>query len=443
MSQIIPPPPTPSLGLATRSSGDRSIDASQASQLLTDPRLPDVIDALGALVDRVARGELVPADGLSTIAALQAKVENLSAERTYLGRTTSFLRRQLMHQLAERMADRGVRTIALFGAGRHTEPYVEQPWRFHGIRVAAVLDDNPQAQSMGNVPIVKADQLAEPIDAVVVSSDAHEELLSRRAHELFDPLGLPVFRIYRTDLDAASHEDTVSLLVDRFGLNIEDATWLYENRGERHDATLPMLPTERTELHLRRYRFACACAAGRRVLDAACGTGYGSEMLATNGKASRVTGVDIDARAVDYATRRHNAGGGASFRVSDATRTSFEDQSFDLVVSFETVEHVEDPDALLAEFCRVLHPSGSLVISTPNDTGLTKYHKQSFTRERFENLLRRWFHRVDLYGQYAGDWLRRPSLPIGIEQLDQYAGRPEYLLAIASIPAVQGEIDAD
>ncbi|MDP1850210.1 MAG: class I SAM-dependent methyltransferase, partial [Solirubrobacteraceae bacterium] len=101
--------------------------------------------------------------------------------------------------------------------------------------------------------------------------------------------------------------------------------------------------------HLARYRLAARLAPGRDVLDAACGEGYGSAMLAAAGAAS-VVGIDIDAATVAHARERH----GIDARQGDVGRLPFDDATFGLVVSFETIEHVAEPERALDEFRRVL-----------------------------------------------------------------------------------------
>jgi SAM-dependent methyltransferase len=113
--------------------------------------------------------------------------------------------------------------------------------------------------------------------------------------------------------------------------------------------------------HVARYLLAARLVSGRRVLDAACGEGYGTAMLAGAGAAG-VVGVDIDDETVAHARRRY----GLDVRVGDVGELPFADGEFDLVVSFETIEHVAEPERVLAEFARVLGDDGVLLVSTPN-----------------------------------------------------------------------------
>jgi len=115
--------------------------------------------------------------------------------------------------------------------------------------------------------------------------------------------------------------------------------------------------------HRCRYWWAAQAAAGKDVLDAGCGTGYGSLILAEAG-ASSVTGIDLADEAVSAASER--LGDRGSVVQGDLRELPFEDDSFDLVVCFEVIEHVEAGAAVVAEFRRVLRPDGVLLVSSPN-----------------------------------------------------------------------------
>lgn len=154
-------------------------------------------------------------------------------------------------------------------------------------------------------------------------------------------------------------------------------------------------------VHLKRYAFAGAFCAGRRVLDAGCGVGYGAARLAA--RAASVIGVDVSAEAIAYA-KGHYGAPNLSFEPMDVGALAFADASFDAVCSFETIEHVDDADRVLAEFARVLADDGVLVVSTPQvdrttTTPANPHHRVEFSRADFEALLRRHFQSVELYGQ--------------------------------------------
>lgn len=154
--------------------------------------------------------------------------------------------------------------------------------------------------------------------------------------------------------------------------------------------------------HRGRYRFACRGVAGLRVLDVACGSGFGLDMLRLAG--ARAIGLDVDAAALSAA---RTVQAGAPLLRADAARLPVPDAAVDLVVSFETVEHVPDAAAIVAEFRRALRPSGRLVVSTPNRAfgppalhANNPFHVREFTAEELRALLRERFENVTLYGQW-------------------------------------------
>jgi SAM-dependent methyltransferase len=163
------------------------------------------------------------------------------------------------------------------------------------------------------------------------------------------------------------------------------------------DATSPGI----VALHLKRYEFALAWCADRTVLDAGCGVGYGTAHLGQI--AASVVGVDQDEGAIAYARERY-ARPNVEFRVGNLLDLDLPDASFDVVCSFETIEHVADADALLVELTRVLRPAGVFLVSTPRVDETTAspenpFHHVELSPDDFEALLRRFFREVELYGQ--------------------------------------------
>ncbi|MGI9147251.1 MAG: class I SAM-dependent methyltransferase, partial [Chloroflexota bacterium] len=161
--------------------------------------------------------------------------------------------------------------------------------------------------------------------------------------------------------------------------------------------------------HRSRYRFALQlpgstqrhAPAGLIVLDVACGAGFGLQMLGRAG--ARAIGVDYDAGALSEV--RHAQPESRLLR-GDAMHLPLVDASIDLVVSFETIEHVADAEGLVGEIRRVLKPCGRLVLSTPNRAfGPPErhignpFHIREFTAEELRELLRASFEHVQLFGQ--------------------------------------------
>lgn len=156
--------------------------------------------------------------------------------------------------------------------------------------------------------------------------------------------------------------------------------------------------------HFHRYAFARALVAGKRVADVACGEGYGAHLLAQSAQA--VTGLDLSADSIAHAQRRYAAQTNLSFEQGDACALSWADASFDVLTSFETLEHLEDQEALMAGFARVLGERGVLMVSSPdkrNYSDLRDYHNEFHVRElyrdEFETLLKKHFKCVRVYAQ--------------------------------------------
>jgi SAM-dependent methyltransferase len=157
--------------------------------------------------------------------------------------------------------------------------------------------------------------------------------------------------------------------------------------------------------HVHRYREVLSVLTGtERVLDLACGTGYGTAVLAE--RAAEVIGGDVDAEAIAMIDPLLKAKPRVFFQVMDGTKLPFSNASFDVVVSFETIEHTRAFEAMLDEFSRVLRPNGLFFVSTPNKLvqspdGIihNPYHTQEFTPDEFKVLLNKRFTSVQLYGQ--------------------------------------------
>ena len=204
--------------------------------------------------------------------------------------------------------------------------------------------------------------------------------------------------------------------------------------------------------HLHRYMLAREFVVHRDVLDIACGEGYGSAMLAE--VASSVIGVDIVPDVVAHAERKYRSTK-IQFKVGSCTRIPIPDASIDVVVSFETIEHHDQHDAMLAEIKRVLRPHGFLIISSPDRYEYSvvpnyqnPFHVKELDRQEFTQLLHANFKHVVMYGQrivYGSVILPDGGAAEVRCYQRQHSGlvattgipRPLYLIAIASDETVE------
>ncbi|AFZ03540.1 methyltransferase domain-containing protein [Calothrix sp. PCC 6303] len=178
-----------------------------------------------------------------------------------------------------------------------------------------------------------------------------------------------------------------------------------EYTGERHIAGqvgVEMLPFANLE-HMIRYAFVAPFIQGKRVLDVSCGSGYGTQYLALQG-ATQVVGVDIDQESIEFAQKFHQHPA-ITYIQSDAHHIQeLADASFDVVISFETVEHVERPRDFLFELKRLLKADGQAFISCPNDyrvsPWISEFHLHKFRFSEFRDLMVSIFGETVFLGQH-------------------------------------------
>ncbi|MEB4591175.1 glycoside hydrolase family 99-like domain-containing protein [Candidatus Thiothrix sp. Deng01] len=187
--------------------------------------------------------------------------------------------------------------------------------------------------------------------------------------------------------------------------------------------------------HLHRYLLASKVAAGKTVLDIASGEGYGSAMLAK--VALNVTGVDISEEAVAHAQAKYQRAN-LTYRQGTCAAIPLADASVDVVVSFETIEHHDEHDAMMLEIKRVLRPNGVLVISNPDKLEFTDkpgtvnpHHVKELYRDEFTALLKKYFKHCRVYGQ-------RVVYGSAILSEEGVGPAASYELADPDLPAIPG-----
>jgi hypothetical protein len=179
-------------------------------------------------------------------------------------------------------------------------------------------------------------------------------------------------------------------------------------------------PYETYQQHIARYIFAAGLIRDKIVADVACGTGYGTLHLLTRG-AKMVVGIDVSVDAINYAQKKYGEGNKLHFIRADAVHLPLPDDCADVVVSFETIEHLDDQCKFLAECKRVLKSDGLLVASTPNkrisspcsEKPANPFHVRELYPEEFSHLLCKYFVNVTLYGQCDVNVVERGIVRVG------------------------------
>jgi 2-polyprenyl-3-methyl-5-hydroxy-6-metoxy-1,4-benzoquinol methylase len=198
----------------------------------------------------------------------------------------------------------------------------------------------------------------------------------------------------------------------------------------------------RADAHLVRYALAAEWVRPRDVvLDCACGLGYGAALLAARTGCERVVAIDVDEEAIAYARDNFAHNASVDYVKANGTELSFiADKSIDLIVSFETIEHVENYEALLHEFARVLRPDGRLVASVPNlwvdefGQDPNPYHLHAFDYTCISTALSRRFIVEARYGQTAPGGFRLQDAPRSFSRIpfDHPPGDPEWWIIVAT-----------
>jgi SAM-dependent methyltransferase len=241
-----------------------------------------------------------------------------------------------------------------------------------------------------------------------------------------DPLVPPMLAFERIAPDALAGFPIEQLLADR-NLHMD----MSREAGARADA------------HMVRYALAAQLVrSGDTVLDCACGLGYGSAILAAQSGGARFIGVDIDPGSSDYARAHFGQQYGVEYVTASATDLAFlDDDSVDLLVSFETIEHLEDYAGFFAEAVRVLRPDGRIIASVPNlwvdETGNdpNPYHFHAFDYAKFRDLMAAHFLLEERYEQTAPGGFKLAGAPRTLYKraLRDEARETEWLILVGSV----------
>jgi 2-polyprenyl-3-methyl-5-hydroxy-6-metoxy-1,4-benzoquinol methylase len=155
--------------------------------------------------------------------------------------------------------------------------------------------------------------------------------------------------------------------------------------------------------HVERYLWVSNFVNNKDVLDIACGVGRGSYMLAEIGKAKKVLGCDIDKEVIQYASIK-NKHESVSFKINDAEKINIDDK-FDVIISFETIEHLNNTDNFLNSIKNKLNTNGYFFVSTPiskleiDNNPHNTFHKKEWGFLKFQKIIEEYFDIKNIYLQ--------------------------------------------
>jgi 2-polyprenyl-3-methyl-5-hydroxy-6-metoxy-1,4-benzoquinol methylase len=179
-----------------------------------------------------------------------------------------------------------------------------------------------------------------------------------------------------------------------------------EKTGEREIPSKPGTIEGIDSKHIKRYVWAASYAHGKRVYDIACGTGYGSLLL----EASDYTGFDSSIETIEYAGANYRKGKTVKFSVADACKMPESMETADVIVSFETIEHIKEPEAFL-KWCGA--HGKMLLISSPiqGTCGHSRWHLFEYQLDKFEEILKKYFAKVNVFLQRDNGEIIYPCPP--------------------------------
>jgi ubiquinone/menaquinone biosynthesis C-methylase UbiE len=198
--------------------------------------------------------------------------------------------------------------------------------------------------------------------------------------------------------------------------------------------------------HIHRYSVVGGLVTDQmEIVDVACGEGYGTSLL--SGKCKKITGIDISESTIRHARQKYTKNN-IEFICASALNIPLQDNSVDMVVSFETIEHLEEHEKLISEFKRILKTGGLLVISTPDKRYIKEeipnpYHIRELDLNEFSCLLKGEFRNVrfifqkEIYGSIIFDAEANSSIKQyqgTFEEVQEHGNllNPEFCIGLAS-----------
>lgn len=273
--------------------------------------------------------------------------------------------------------------IGIYGTGLHSERLIKVFLKY-GLakKISCFIEEQKEGDqffgfSVKNSILSACEEYS--LEAIVISSKQYErEIYHRIVSQV--PKNVLLYRIYNVEKRA------------------DERVYFAEDKELEIYMKCDFLQTYRA--HLNRYGFALAYVKNKTVLDIACGSGYGSQLLAQRGK--KIYGVDIANEAIDFALRHHLEEN--IYFIQQSIENLRLPEKVDVVISFETIEHLNSSDTYFDKILEFLEEEGMLIISTPlsQKDGISdcnEFHVNEYTLQRFKQELEKYFTEIDYYSQ--------------------------------------------
>jgi 2-polyprenyl-3-methyl-5-hydroxy-6-metoxy-1,4-benzoquinol methylase len=190
--------------------------------------------------------------------------------------------------------------------------------------------------------------------------------------------------------------------------------------------------------HVSRYLWVKKFVKNKKVLDAGCGSGYGANILSKDARS--IMGIDISKNAIEYSKIKYDRTN-TIFMVKDMSEEGDIKERFDVIISFDVLEHIKEPHKYLQELTKLLNEDGMLIVGTPNlevnelyNASWNPFHAKEYTSGEFKLLLSQYFNEINVLGQYVVNDRKKEAYLINVKAERGLAGvKKDYIKSMNAV----------